>query len=339
MRYVVTTAAMQMEVRSGAPPAVSDGQAMVGVEAVGLCGSDYHLFDGTHPYANYPQTQGHELVGIIEELAPGYRGTLRTGQRVAIEPLVPCGTCFACRRRRPNCCANLEVMGVHIPGGLAELFAAPTTRLYPTGDLPADVAVLTEPVSIGLQAVHRAAVVDGDDVVVIGAGPIGLFAALGALDRGGRVLVADRVAARLAHATRLGAAEVVDTTTRNLRAATAAFTGGEGAAVVIEAVGDPTLVRLAVDLVAHSGTVVVVGLSTDEVAIPVSEFTRKELNLLGSRNNAGLFASAVETVTRHADVVAPLVTHVYPLTEVPEAIEFARTHPSEVEKVVIDVAG
>jgi threonine dehydrogenase-like Zn-dependent dehydrogenase len=153
------------------------------------------------------------------------------------------------------------------------------------------------------------------------------------------VLVADRVANRLQHATRLGAVEVVDTTTDDLRAATAEFTDGEGAAVVIEATGVPSLVRLAVDLVAHSGTVVVVGLSNDEVAIPVTEFSRKELNLLGSRNNAGLFAAAVDAVTRHADLAAPLVTHVFPLTEVPRAIEFARTHPDEVEKVVIHVAG
>jgi L-gulonate 5-dehydrogenase len=338
MRYVVTTAPMRMEVRSGPPPSASDGQAVVGVEAVGLCGSDYHLFDGTHPYARYPQIQGHELTGVIEELASAYSGPLRVGQRVAIEPLLPCGTCFACRRRRPNCCENLEVMGAHVPGGLADLFAVPVNRLYPTGDLPPHIAVLTEPVSIGLQAAGRAGVTAGDNVVVIGAGPIGLFSALGALDRGGRVLVADRVANRLEHATRLGAAEVVDTTTDDLRAATEDFTDSEGAAVVIEATGVSSLVRLAVELVAHSGTVVVVGLSKDQVTIPVTEFSRNELNLLGSRNNAGLFAAAVDMVTRHADLVAPLVTHVFPLTEVPQAIEFARTHPHEVEKVVIHVA-
>ena len=216
MRYVVTTAPLQMELRSGPPPSASDGQAVVAVEAVGLCGSDYHLFDGTHPYASYPQIQGHEVTGVIAELEPGHSGPLRVGQRVAIEPLLPCGSCFACRRGRSNCCERLRVMGAHVAGGLADLFAVPVNRLYSTGDLPPDTAVLTEPLSIGLQAVSRAGVVDGDNVVVIGAGPIGLFAALGALDRGGRVLVADRVANRLEHATRLGAVEVVDTTTDDL---------------------------------------------------------------------------------------------------------------------------
>jgi L-gulonate 5-dehydrogenase len=338
MRYVVTTAPLQMELRSGPPPAASDGQAVVAVEAVGLCGSDYHLFDGTHPYASYPQIQGHEVTGVIAELEPGHSGPLRVGQRVAIEPLLPCGSCFACRRGRSNCCERLRVMGAHVAGGLADLFAVPVARLYSTGDLPPDTAVLTEPLSIGLQAVSRAGVVDGDNVVVIGAGPIGLFAALGALDRGGRVMVADRVANRLKHATRLGAVEVVDTTTDDLRAANAEFTDGEGAAVIIEATGVPSLIRLAVDLVAHSGTVVVVGLSKDQVAIPVTEFSRKELNMFGSRNNAGLFAAAVDMVTRYADLIAPLVTHVFPLTQVPQAIDFARTHPHEVEKVVIHLA-
>jgi L-gulonate 5-dehydrogenase len=327
-----------MELRSGPSPILADRQALVRVELVGLCGSDYHLYDGTHPYARYPQVQGHELVGVVEELPPGYAGTLGVGRRVAIEPLLPCGSCFACRRGRPNCCPELAVLGVHVPGGLADRFAVPVSSLYPTGDLPPEVAVLTEPVSIGLQAVTRAGIGAADTVVVIGAGPIGLVTALAAVDRGARVLVADRVASRLVFAERLGASRVVDTTVEDLSTATLDFTGGDGAAVVVEATGVPSLVRLAVDLVAHSGTVVVVGLSTDEVCIPVSEFTRKELNVLGSRNNSGVFGAAVALVERYADRVAPLVTQLFPLDEVPEAIEYARTHPDEVEKVVISVA-
>ena len=266
MRYVVTTAPQRMEVREGPPPVPSDGQALVRVEAVGLCGSDYHLYDGTHPYSHFPQVQGHELVGLVEALPAGHPDGLRVGQRVAVEPLVNCGICFACRRGRYNCCADLKVMGAHVPGGLADRVAVAADRLYPTGDLPAEIAVLTEPVSIGLQCVHRASVAAPDHVVILGAGPIGQAAALGAADRGAQVLVADKEPSRLAHARRLGAHRLVDTTAEDLAGAVADFTGGEGAAVVIDATGVPALIRLGVDLVAHSGTVVVVGISTADVA-------------------------------------------------------------------------
>jgi L-gulonate 5-dehydrogenase len=230
------------------------------------------------------------------------------------------------------------VMGVHVPGGLAEVVSVPAERLHPTPGLPAEVAVLTEPVAIGLQAVHRAAVAADDRMVILGAGPIGLFAALAAQDRGARILVADRVPGRLGHAARLGVARTVDTGAEDLAAAVADFTAGDGAAAVVEATGAPALVRLAVDLVAHSGTVVVIGLSNEPVSIPMVEFTRKELNVIGSRNSTGLFAEAVDLVARHAAVLAPLVTQSFPLAETPHAIRYARAHPDEVVKVVIRVA-
>jgi L-gulonate 5-dehydrogenase len=325
MRSVVTLAPRRLELRQTAVPEPSPGHALVRVEAVGLCGSDYHIFDGTHPYAVFPQVQGHEFVGV----------DTGSGARVVVDPLRGCGTCFPCTRGRPNCCVDITVMGVQVPGGLAEYVSVPVGQLVPVGDLPASVAVLTEPVAIGLHAVSRGGVAAGDDVVVIGAGPIGLAATLAAADRGARVLVADRIAGRLDVAAKAGATTVVDTSDADLPDAVAAFTGGAGPAVVVEATGVPALVRLAVDVVAHSGTVVAVGISTAEVGLTVSDLSRKELNLLGSRNSAGEFPAAVDLVARRADVVAGWVTHTFGLHEVPEAIAFARANPHLVEKVVI----
>lgn len=338
MRRVVTVAPERMELVEEPDVVAGPSEALVRVETVGLCGSDYHLYDGTHPYARFPQTQGHEFVGRIETLPATYDGPLRAGDRVAVEPLIPCGACFACRRGRYNCCVDLRVMGAHVPGGLAELVSVMPAQLYPVGDLAPSIAVLIEPVSIGMQCVVRADVRTGDNVVVVGAGPIGLAVALAAQDRGANVLVVDRVASRLTLALRMGATRTVDTSVEKLDLAVDRFTGGEGAAVVVEATGVPALVRQAIDLTAHSGTVVIVGISVDEVGIPVSEFSRKELSVLGSRNNAGLFPAAADLVARHAERVSALVTHTFSLTEVPAAIEFARHHPEHVEKVVVEVA-
>lgn len=340
MLQAITDEPGQMRVRETTTPSPGPGQALVRVEAVGLCGSDFHLFLGDHPYARFPQTQGHEFSGIVKRFGPGYTGPVRVGDRVAVEPVIACGACFACRRGRYNCCRDLKVMGAHVTGALAEQVVVRTTALHPVGDLEAETGALVEPISIGLQAVLRATSThgpygEGDTVVVLGAGPIGLAAVLAAADRGARVLAADRIAHRLDLARELGADRGVDTTVDDLADVVQEWTGRDGAAVVIDATGVPTLIRTAIDLVAPSGTVVVVGISPHEVSIPVSDFSRKELNVLGSRNSAGIFDQAVDLVRRHARKANRLITHRFGLEQVPEAIDFAMSHPQEAEKVMI----
>lgn len=339
MMVVMTTEPGAMEVQETERPCPGGGQALIAVEAVGLCGSDFHLYDGRHPYAHFPQVQGHEFAGRIQELGPGYSGPLSAGDRVVVEPLISCGQCFACRAGRYNCCVALQVMGAHIPGALREFVVVSTDQLHPVGDMATLVAVLIEPLTIGLQCVVRAGVARDDTVVVMGAGPIGQAALLGAADRGARVLVVDRVPSRLRLASHLGAAAVVDAGRTDAAEAIARFTDGDGAAVVIEATGVPALIRQSLDCVAHSGTVVIVGISDGEVAIPVGLFSRKEINILGSRNNTGLFPEATRLAARYADRLSALVTHTYPLDETPEAITYAMHHPHEVEKAVILIGG
>jgi L-gulonate 5-dehydrogenase len=335
MLVVMTTAPGVMEIQEASRPDPGPGQALLAIEAVGLCGSDFHLYDGRHPYAHFPQVQGHEMVARVESFGPGYDGPLIAGDRVAVEPLIACGRCFPCRRGRYNCCVRLQVMGAHVPGGLREFATVGTGQLHSVGDLPSRLAVLAEPLTIGMQCVVRADITDADTVAVLGAGPIGLAAALAAVDRGARVLVVDRVASRLDLARQLGAEEVVNSANADPRAAIEEFTGGDGAAVIIEATGVPPLIRLALDSAAHSGTVVIVGISDEDVSIPVGLFSRKEINILGSRNSTGLFPSAITLAARYAERLVPLVTHTYPLTRTPEAIEYAMHHPHLVEKAVI----
>ncbi len=320
MKTAFTTSPRQMEMRDVPEPTPGPDEALLRVEAVGICGSDLHFYLGDNPYSTYPQTQGHEICGVIEGFGGPYTGPLKVGQRVCVEPLRPCGTCYPCRHGRPNCCTRLQVLGIHIPGGLAERYAVRTANLYAAGDLDRELTALVEPVSIGLHAVTRGQVGADDTVVVFGAGPIGQAVLLAAADRGARVLV-------------------VDASREDTAAAIADWTDGDGAAVVFEATGVPAVVRLAVDVVAASGRIVIVGISTQDVAIPMIAFTRKELNVLGSRNNVGVFGEAVELVRRNRGRARALITHRYPLERVPEAIEFALEHPTEAEKVMILVGG
>jgi len=316
-------------------PEAGPGQVRVSVGVVGLCGGDIHIYRGQHPYATYPLVQGHEFCGTVLSFGPGYTGALRPGELVAIEPLLPCGTCFACRRRHPNCCSELKVMGAHVDGALAEEVVVPVSCCYPVGDLPAELAALVEPVSIGLQAVVRSGAAAGDQVLVLGAGPIGQAVTICAADRGAEVMVVDKLANRLELASHLGASRVVDVSHESVEGAVKSWTSGDGPAVVVEATGVPALIRQAADVVAPSGTVVVVGISMEDVALSVLDFTRKELNILGSRNNAGLFAEAVETVRRSPKRVAQLITHRFPFEEAPRAMELLRDHPEKAEKVLV----
>lgn len=337
MKEAVTVQPRRIDILQGAEPEPKAGEALLSVEVVGLCGSDLHLFTGEHPYARFPQRQGHELSGRVLWLPPDYAGALELGHRVAVEPLSWCGSCLPCRRGRQNCCMRLRVLGAHAPGGLAERIAIRVDSLFAAHGLDAELAALVEPMSIGVQAVARAGVRERDQVVIFGAGPIGQAILLAAGDQGGDILVVDRLAARLDLARELGAALTVDAAVEDPEKRIAEWTRGEGPVVVFEATGVPSVLRTAVDVVGHSGTVVVVGLSREEVAIPMVDFTRKEISVIGSRNNAGLFGDAVALVERHQAHVRQLISHRFPLDQTQAALEFALGNQATTQKVVINV--
>lgn len=262
---------------------------------------------------------------------------MRIGQRVAVEPLIPCGECYPCRQGRPNCCTQLKVLGIHVPGAFAEYVVVPVNTLHAADDLDPELTSLVEPISIGMQVVTRGTVTEQDTVAVYGAGMIGQAVLACAADRGARVLVVDKVASRLELARRLGAERVVDAAQDDPAAVIAEWTGGDGAAVVVDATGAPAVIRSAVDVVAYAGRIVVVGISMHEVSLPIPLFTRKELTILGSRNNAGVFGQAVDLVRRQGERLRVLITQRYPLTQAPEAIDFALHNPAVAEKVLLTV--
>jgi L-gulonate 5-dehydrogenase len=337
MRRIVTTGQRRMELRDDVEPQAGPGEAVIDVEMVGLCGSDLHFYLGDYAYVNYPRTQGHEIVGTVRALGAGVTD-LAPSQRVAVEPIMPCGACFPCRRGHPNCCTRMRTIGIQVDGGLCDRIAVPRGNLHPTGDLPAGIAVLTEPLSIGAHAVRRAGLAAGDQVVVFGAGPVGVAILVVAAQLGARVLMVDPLRSRLELASDLGAECVLEAHDEaEVDAAIARWTSDEGPACAFEAAGSPAVLEQATRVVAASGTIVIVGVSTKPATIPLIAFTRKELNVLGSRNNLDVFGEAIETVRRHAPGIGALVTHRFPLERASEALDLLAEHPEETEKVVITV--
>lgn len=341
MKVAVTVAPGVIELEDRPDPRVAADEVVVEVDRVGICGSDFHLFKGDSPYARFPLVQGHEFAGVVVELGHSVSTGFAVGDRVAVEPLLPCigAKCYPCRHGRRNCCTELAVMGAHVPGGLAERIAVPATAAYQIGSMDFELGALVEPISIGLQGVTRAAIEAEDNVLVLGGGPIGQAVVLAAIDRGARVAVSDLYPGRRSLALELGADCVFDGGDANINELVADWTNGDGPGVVIEATGNPQVIRQAVDLAAHSGRVCVLGVSTREVSLPVVEFTRKELTIVGSRNNANLFGEAVDLVARRHETVRRLVTHRFAFTDTAAAFEFAINNPTTAEKVHVEFPG
>jgi len=337
MKAAVTTKPGHLEIKEVPAGHPGPGEVLLDIQVVGLCGSDVHLFRGDHPYVRYPAIQGHEFSAVVAEVGPGKPGCLRAGDLVAVEPLRPCGNCLACRRGHPNCCRDLAVVGAHIDGALSESLVVPASSCYVVGDLPPDLAALVEPTSIGLQAVTRSGISAGDQVIVLGAGPIGQTATMAATDLGARVLAVDLLDNRLAIARQVGAEVTINASSQDVAVAVTQWAGEDGPVAVIEATGQPELIRLAVGMVAHSGTVVVVGITMKEVTLPVVDFSRKEINLLGSRNNAGLFGQAVELVRRHREHARHMITHRFGFSDVLAAMTLAAERPQEAGKVLVSI--
>ena len=343
MRAAVTLAGGLMEVvEAPEPHDPGGGEVLVRPEAVGLCGSDFHYFLGDiggidDSAMRYPRIQGHELSAIVEETGPGVSHVQR-GDRVAVWPVASCGQCYPCRNGRGNACARIRLVGIHVDGGLQERLLLPGAQVFPVGDISPTTAALIEPVSIAMRTVVRGRVAPGERVVVLGAGPIGQAVALAALDRGAEVMLVDTLESRLRHGAAIGAELLCAESAEEVVADARAWTGREGPEVVVEATGVPELLRHAVDLVAPTGRVLVVGLSDHDAPFRVGRLPFKEIDVLGvSCCNGDEFAAAVELVSKRRDVAAPLVTHEFPLDQAPEGIAYAMNHRAEVMKAVVRV--
>jgi len=342
---------MVIEDVSGPGPARA-GNVIVRPEAVGICGSDFHLFSGDVAALSgardfYPRIQGHEVSAIVEEpgppaqsgtAQPGAAETVSAGDRVAIWPLLPCGTCYPCRAQRPNVCPRFRVVGVHLDGGLQQRLEVPAETLFAVGDLDPDSTAFVEPASVAVHALARARLHAGEQAVVFGAGPIGLATTLAAAQAGARVTTVDPVPARRDLARRLGAERVAWAAPDDLTAEVQDWTNGEGPPLVVETSGETATLPLAVDLVSSAGRVVMVGMSSGTAPLRPGAFPEKEIDVIGSScATADDFRTAIRLVKANRASLAALFSHHFPLTRAGEAFEFAMKRPPDAIKIVVTV--
>lgn len=317
------------------------GNVIVRPEAVGICGSDFHLYSGDVGALSgardfYPRIQGHEVSAVVTD--PGDASTVTAGERVAIWPLLPCGGCYPCRIGRPNVCVSFRLVGVHIDGGLQERLEIPASVVFGVGDLDPDCTAFIEPASIAVHALARGGLQAGEQVVVFGAGPIGLATVLAAAAAGARVLSVDPVTARRDLAKRLGAERVAWASASGLLEEARDWTGGEGPPLVVETSGESAVLPQAIEMTSAAGRVVVVGMSSPAAAIRPGAFPEKEIDVVGSScATAEDFLSAIGLVSANRASLAALFSHHFPLFRTTEAFEFAMKRPPDAIKIVVTV--
>jgi len=335
---------MVIEDVSGPGPA-RVGNVIVRPEAVGICGSDFHLFSGDVAALSgardfYPRIQGHEVSAIVEDPGntEGDTETVSEGDRVAIWPLLPCGSCYPCRAGRPNVCPRFRLVGVHLDGGLQERLEVPASTVFGVGDLDPDCTAFVEPASVAVHALARANLRPGEQAVVFGAGPIGLATTLAASQAGARVTTVDPIPARRDLAKRLGAERVTWAPHEDLRTELEDWTDGEGPPLVVETSGETDVLPAAVQMVSAAGRVVVVGMSSGTAPLRPGAFPEKEIDVLGSScATVEDFRAAISLVKANRASLAALFSHHFPLTRAGEAFEFAMKRPPDAIKIVVTV--
>ncbi len=321
----------------GPVPVPAPGEALVRVHRIGVCGTDLHAFAGKQPFFTYPRILGHELG--VEVVDPGTDPCgLKAGDRCSVEPYLNCGRCLACRRGKPNCCAELKVLGVHVDGGMRPFFTVPARKLHASSKLTYDQLALVETLGIGAHAVERAAPRPDDFVLVIGAGPIGLSVIQFVRVTGATLAVMDISETRLGFCRdQLGVSHTL-VPGPDLADRLRALGSGDLPTIVIDATGNPQSMAGTFDLPAPGGRIVFVGLFQGDVTFNDPNFHRRELTLLASRNALpGTFRDIIALLEAGRIDTTPWITHRLTLADVPRRFPEIVGNPA-VLKAVIDVA-
>jgi L-gulonate 5-dehydrogenase len=309
------------------------GEALVRVRRAGICGSDVHILHGSNPFARYPRIIGHEFAGEIEAVGPGVAG-LTEGDQVVVDPVVSCGSCYACRVGRPNVCAHLEVFGVHRDGGFRDLVAVPARNVVKVAhDLPVEIAALAEPFSIAANVLSRTGCGPEDTVLVYGAGTVGLTVLQVAKLKGARCLISDIDEARLERARSFGADVVIDPRRTSVAEAVGGELDGLGPSVVIDGAGVPALLAEACRVASPAGRIGLLGFSPEPCNVSQQEIVKKELTLVGSRLNRHLLPEVVQWLESGRLKPAAMITQTFAAEDARAAFDLVENHPERTVKV------
>lgn len=316
-------------------PVAKEGEALLKVLYCGICGADVASYTGNQPFTTYPRIPGHEFSAQIVEIPANDRG-LKAGDIITCNPYFNCGECYACKRGIVNACHDNQTMGVQRDGSFQEYITMPIERIIDGKGLTAPELALIEPFSISAHALSRATVKEGDNLLIMGAGPIGLFALIKAKAMGARVAIADLLESRLNLAKEYGADLVINNKTDDMAALCDEFTNGGGFDVCVEACGAPVTFLSCIERAAHGANIILIGNGKRETTFVHSIILKKELNIFGSRNSFTRdFEELINLVASGKVDVKKMVGGVYEAENVAEAFDALANNDGSLAKLLI----
>lgn len=321
MKAGLYISAKQVAVGELTKPVLSPGEALIKVSYAGICGTDMMIYSGKHPRAKAPLAMGHEFSGVIQEI--NGESYFSIGDRVVIEPTLSCGTCEACTAGEYHVCKTLKLVGIDQHGGFAEFVAVPLHRLHSIPDGLSDAhAALAEPVAVAVHTVRRSQLKVGDNVAILGAGPIGLLIGLVAKQAGaGQIIISDISPYRLGKAEQLGFT-ALDAKTVNITEEVRRLTDNTGADVVFEVAGNQITAKQMIETIKTQGQIVVVSVFKQPPAIDLAAMHFRELSLTTTRcYSKGDFKKAIQLMQNGSINVSSLISHELSLDQIAEGFE------------------
>ena len=338
MKAVQITDIKKVELVDLPEPELKPGYAKIDVKAMGICGSDVHAFAGHSPNVTYPVVIGHEIAGVVTEIAEGAENPqdIRVGDRVILNPYVYCGECYPCSKGQTNCCDHLKVLGVQTGGSMSERFAHPLKLMVKAPDeLDWETCAVVEPTVIALHALNVLELKAGEHLAVVGCGCIGMLMGLLAKAKGAIPIMIDIVDERLELAKSFGIEHTVNSRTQDAVAYIREVTNGRMAECVAEISGSEQGVRNTLDYVASTGRIEFSGWPNHEVALPTALITRHELRILGARNGVtSEFLEVIDLVKSGKVNIRQIISKVVDLDGLPAAVCDLDAHPGDNLKVI-----
>lgn len=318
-------------------PVRKKGEALLKVLYGGICGSDLGTYRGTFAYASYPRIPGHEFSAEIVEIDENDRN-LKPGMIVTCNPYFNCTKCYSCQRGLVNCCTSNETLGAQRDGVFSEYITMPIERIYDGKGLPAKTLALIEPFCISYHGVSRADVKAGDNVLVIGAGTIGVLAAVAAKAKGAKVYISDVAEKKMNYAVETFGLDggILNDSHENFIQRVEEITGGNYFDVTIEAVGLPSTFLNCIEAAAYGARVVQIGVGKKNVDFDFTLLQKKELNVFGSRNALKKdFLELIDLVKSGKVDLEKIVTNTYSLDEADKAFSDFDKNAASMLKIVI----
>jgi L-iditol 2-dehydrogenase len=340
MRAAYVVENEKVEIRDIDVPTLKADEVLIKVKTVGVCGSDLHLFKGTHAFRKPPAILGHEVAGDIVEIGENVTN-FKIGDRVTVEPHLGCGECEFCKQELVNLCTSKKAPGTPSwIGTFVEYFNAPEKTVYKINDnISYEMGTLIEPLAVAVHAIDRITVAEKDSIAILGSGTIGLLALVAAREAGYKnIICTDTQEFNLEMALKQGAKLALNPLKEDVVARVKEFTGGRGVDVALIAADSKVILDQASAMVRRRGEVGVIAMITEKIPVYTYSFVFNEQTLFGAMTyETKDFVKATEMINNGLDL-SDFLTQKLPLEESQRALDVLSEKKENVIKVIVEVS-